>query len=102
MFINKEISKVIETGELKYNIILRYIDGSVEIKNIACKIAAIPQEPSEPTNNLSFNLGNKTIPNNMFSVPKGVGKLLVEQVKVVKPKKITKIEKFTTKRGFRK
>lgn len=102
MFVNKEIAKVVESGELKYNIVIRYHDGKIVTKSLSIAIKDIPQEPSEPAKNLSFSIGNKTVTPETFKVPKSIGKLLVDRVREVKQPKITKINNRFNKRGFRK
>ena len=101
-FLHREIAKIIEVGELKYNVNLIYHNGKVVTREISVPISKIPKEPPEPSKNLSMSVGNKTVTPKTFKVPKPIGKLLVAQVKKVKPRKFLKINKKVTKRGFRK
>jgi len=102
MFINKAIAKVIELGILKYNINLIFHNGKIITKEVVVRIIDIPKAPAEPSNNLSMAIGNKTVLAKTFEVPKSIGKLLVDQVKKIKLKKISKIKKNSAIKGFRK
>lgn len=102
MFINREIAKVIETGILKYNVNLIFHNGKIITKEVTARILDIPKEPPEPSNNLSISIGNRTVLPKTFEVPKPIGKLLVDQVRKISPKKISKIRKISKKKGLRK
>jgi hypothetical protein len=67
--INNTISRVVETGTLKYRIDIHYKDGRTSTKSFTVPIASRPKLPPESPANLSISIGNKTFRKSTVQLP---------------------------------
>ena len=67
--INNAIVRKVETGTIKYKLIVNYIDGQQKSLPLSVEIADRPRMPEEPPENIGFTTGNKTVLPSTFQVP---------------------------------
>ena len=67
--INNAIVRKVESGTIKYKLIINYIDGQQKTLPLSVDIADRPKMPEEPPENVGFTTGNKTVLPSTFQVP---------------------------------
>ena len=67
--INNAIVRKVESGTIKYKLIINYVDGSQKNLPLSVDIADRPKMPEEPPDNVGFTTANKTVLPSTFQVP---------------------------------
>ena len=67
--INNAIVRKVESGTIKYKLVVNYIDGQQKPLPLSVDIADRPRMPEEPPDNIGFTTGNKTVLPSTFQVP---------------------------------
>lgn len=95
--VNKQISKKVESGTLKYRLEIKYNDNTTAQQTISVEVSERPRMPEEPEENVSFSIGNKTVLPGTFQVPTVAAATINAEINITPERVVTK-----TNLGFKR
>jgi len=96
--INNSISRVVESGTIKYRVDIHYKDGKMSTETIAVEISSRPKLPPEPPDNSSVTVGNKTFIASTVQLPSGATstvQVAISQIPMSKKSNFSQTKKST-------
>lgn len=91
--INNTVSKVVESGTLKYRVEIHYKDSRNSTRSFSVAISSRPKLPPEPIGNLSVAVGNKTFKKSTIQLPAAAASTLASVISQIPMSKKPQLSK---------